>query len=30
VRYVDFMDSYLGGEELCHPIGQRGIDPRRL
>jgi 2-methylcitrate dehydratase len=19
VRYIDFMDSYLGGEELCHP-----------
>jgi 2-methylcitrate dehydratase len=19
VRYVDFMDSYLGGQELCHP-----------
>ena len=19
IRYVDFMDSYLGGQELCHP-----------
>src|SRR3984885_8041107 len=19
VRYIDFMDSFLGGEELCHP-----------
>jgi 2-methylcitrate dehydratase len=19
IRYLDFMDSYLAGEELCHP-----------
>jgi hypothetical protein len=24
VRYVDFMDSYLGGEELCHPSDNLG------
>ena len=24
VRYVDFMDSYLGGEELCHPSDNVG------
>src|SRR5580704_7112543 len=24
VRYVDFMDSYLGGAELCHPSDNLG------
>ena len=24
VRYIDFMDSYLGGEELCHPSDNFG------
>jgi len=24
VRYVDFMDSYLGGEEICHPSDNLG------
>ena len=24
VRYIDFMDSYLGGEELCHPSDNVG------
>jgi 2-methylcitrate dehydratase len=24
VRYVDFMDSYLGGEEICHPSDNVG------
>jgi 2-methylcitrate dehydratase len=24
VRYVDFMDSYLGGQELCHPSDNVG------
>ncbi len=24
VRYIDFMDSYLGGEELCHPSDNLG------
>src|ERR1700729_511526 len=24
VRYVDYMDSYLGGEELCHPSDNVG------
>jgi hypothetical protein len=24
VRYVDFMDSYLAGEELCHPSDNVG------
>src|SRR5580698_8646774 len=24
VRYIDFMDSFLGGEELCHPSDNVG------
>ena len=24
IRYIDFMDSYLGGEELCHPSDNIG------
>src|SRR5580658_5805667 len=24
IRYMDFMDSYLGGEELCHPSDNTG------
>jgi 2-methylcitrate dehydratase len=24
VRYIDFMDSYLGGEEICHPSDNIG------
>jgi 2-methylcitrate dehydratase len=24
VRYVDFMDSYLGREEICHPSDNLG------
>src|ERR1700731_2370470 len=24
VRYIDFMDSYLGGAEICHPSDNTG------
>ena len=25
VRYVDFMDSYLAGDQLCHPSDNTGL-----